>query len=68
MQTMCVLLLLLLLLLYLSCSVFLVFEYCEHDLGRVLDTHPHAFSGAQSNILQQVTLILLMHPPLLLQV
>jgi hypothetical protein len=28
-----------------ACSVFLVFEYCEHDLGRVLDTHPHAFSG-----------------------
>jgi hypothetical protein len=34
-----------LLLLLLGCSVFLVFEYCEHDLARVLDTHPHAFSG-----------------------
>jgi serine/threonine protein kinase len=29
------------------CSVFLVFEYVEHDLGRVLDSHaPAAFDNS----------------------
>lgn len=28
--------------------MFLVFEYCEHDLGRVLDTHPNAFSEGEA--------------------
>ncbi len=27
----------------LICSVFLVFEYCAHDLGRLLDTMPRRF-------------------------
>lgn len=28
--------------------MFLVFDYCEHDLGRVLDTHPNAFSEGEA--------------------
>jgi cyclin-dependent kinase 10 len=33
----------------LVCSVFLVFEYVEHDLGRVLDSHaPAAFDNGGS--------------------
>ena len=28
------------------CSVFLVFEYCEHDMGRLLDSMPQPFSEA----------------------
>eukprot|EP00775_Hariotina_reticulata_P010109 gene10109-10265_t len=35
-----------------SDSVFLVFEYCDHDLGRILDTHqPSAFSEAETKCL-----------------
>lgn len=41
------------------CSVFLVFEYVEHDLGRVLDSHaPAAFehgSGSSSHRSRQPT-------------
>ncbi|KAF8066222.1 cdk10 [Scenedesmus sp. PABB004] len=29
-------------------SVFLVFEYAAHDLGRLLDAHPRAFSEAEA--------------------
>lgn len=32
-------------------SVFLVFEYCEHDLGRLLDTMPRHFSEAEAKCL-----------------
>lgn len=29
------------------CSIFLVFEYCEHDLGRLVDSMPRPFSQSQ---------------------
>ena len=36
---------------HVSCSVFLVFEYVEHDLGRVLDSHaPAAFEHGSAAV------------------
>lgn len=34
-------------------SVFLVFEYCEHDLGRLLDAMPAKFSIAEVKCLMK---------------
>lgn len=37
------------------CSVFLVFEYCAHDLGRLLDTMPRRFHESEVKcLLKQV--------------
>lgn len=37
------------------CSVFLVFEYCEHDLGQLLDSMPKPFHPAEvKSIIHQV--------------
>ncbi len=39
----------------LICSVFLVFEYCAHDLGRLLDTMPRRFHESEVKcLLKQV--------------
>ena len=35
------------------CSIFLVFEYCEHDLGRLLDSMPRPFPEAAVKCLMQ---------------
>lgn len=38
-----------------ACSVFLVFEYCAHDLGRLLDTMPRRFHESEVKcLLKQV--------------
>ncbi len=37
----------------LPCSVFLVFEYVEHDMGRLLDTMPRPFTLPQVKCLVQ---------------
>ncbi len=37
----------------LLCSVFMVFEYCEHDMGRLLDTMKQPFSEAEVKCLMQ---------------
>lgn len=38
-------------------SVFLVFEYCPHDLGRLVDTMPHPFQESEVKcLLRQVRL------------
>lgn len=29
------------------CSIFLVFEYCTHDLGRLVDAMPRPFSPSE---------------------
>lgn len=34
-------------------SVFLVFEYCEHDLGRLVDTMPHPFHESEVKCLMR---------------
>lgn len=34
-------------------SVFMVFEYCEHDMGRLLDSMPRPFSEAEVKCLMQ---------------
>ena len=31
----------------LRCSIFLVFEYCTHDLGRLVDAMPRPFSPSE---------------------
>lgn len=42
-----------------ACSVFLVFEYCAHDLGRLLDTMPRRFHESEVKcLLKQVQLML----------
>ena len=41
-----------------NCSVFLVFEYCAHDLGRLLDTMPRRFYESETKcLLKQVRYI-----------
>ena len=35
------------------CSVFLVFEYCAHDLGRLLDTMRKPFNEPEVKCLMQ---------------
>ena len=30
-----------------SCSIFLVFEYCTHDLGQLVDAMPRHFSPSE---------------------
>jgi hypothetical protein len=35
------------------CSVFLVFEYLEHDMGRLLDTMPRPFTLSEVKCLVQ---------------
>ena len=39
------------------CSIFLVFEYCTHDLGQLVDAMPRPFSPSEVKCLMlQVTL------------
>jgi len=35
------------------CSVFMVFEYCEHDMGRLLDSMARPFSEAEIKCLMR---------------
>ena len=42
-------------------SVFLVFEYCEHDLARLLDAMPSPFSASEVKCLMQQLLAAVAH-------
>jgi cyclin-dependent kinase 10 len=47
------------------CSIFLVFEYCAHDLARLVDSMPRPFSHSEVKCLMlQARLMTPPHSPM----